>query len=203
VSSPARPEPGDADASAAHLALVTASLDAHRPGDEREVEARRRILAFLAAARRPFDQVAGPEHVTASAVVVGPRGTALHVHKLLGIWLQPGGHVEAGEAPWEAARREAHEETGLAVAHPRGGPRLIHVDVHGGARGHVHLDLRYLLAGPDADPAPSAGESPHVRWFGWEEALAVADDALIGALRSARRQPEAYAGRDNVAAPAQ
>jgi 8-oxo-dGTP pyrophosphatase MutT (NUDIX family) len=203
VSPPARPELGDAGAAPGHLALTVASLEARRPGDEREVEARRRVLAFLGTAPRPFDQGAGPEHVTASAVVAGPRGTVLHVHKLLGIWLQPGGHVEAGEAPWEAARREAQEETGLTLAPPPGGPRLLHVDVHSGARGHVHLDLRYLLLGPDADPAPPAGESPDVRWFTWDEAMAVADDALLGALRSARRQPEVRAGRDNAAAPAQ
>ena len=36
----------------------------------------------------------------------------------MGIWLQPGGHIETGEAPEHAAVREVREETGLAVAHP-------------------------------------------------------------------------------------
>jgi 8-oxo-dGTP diphosphatase len=31
-------------------------------------------------------------------------------------WMQPGGGVEVGEAPWEAIVREAREETGLHVA---------------------------------------------------------------------------------------
>ena len=39
----------------------------------------------------------------------------LHLHKRLDLWLQPGGHIEPGETPWDAARREAHEETGLDV----------------------------------------------------------------------------------------
>jgi 8-oxo-dGTP pyrophosphatase MutT (NUDIX family) len=169
---------------------VRAALDAHRAGDRREDVALRRVVAALDGLERPFDEFAGPEHVTGSAIVVGPRGTVLHVHKRLGRWLQPGGHLEPGEGPWDAARREAEEETGLAVAHPSGGPRLVHVDVHPAAKGHTHLDLRYLLVGPDRDPAPPPGESPEVRWFGWEEAESVADAALVGALRAARCQPE-------------
>jgi 8-oxo-dGTP diphosphatase len=33
----------------------------------------------------------------------------------LGLWVAPGGKVEAGEAPYETARREMREETGLSV----------------------------------------------------------------------------------------
>ena len=175
------------------VVAVRAEVDAHRPGDEREAGARTRIVAALGRLARPFDEHASTEHVTASAVVVGGRGTVLHLHKRLGRWLQPGGHLHAGETPWAGARREAEEETGLAVSHPGGGPRLLHVDVHAAARGHVHLDLRYLLFAPDDDPAPDPGESPHVRWFAWDEALAVADVALVGALRAALGQPEVAA----------
>ena len=62
------------------------------------------------------------------------------------------------------------EETGLAVAHPAGGPILVHVDVHAAADGHVHLDLRYLLVGAGRDPRPPPGESQEVAWFTWDEA---------------------------------
>ncbi len=173
---------------------MIAVLAAHHPADEREERSTRRTAVALGNLPRPFDERADPEHVTGSAIVVGARGTVLHVHKRLHRWLQPGGHVEPGEAPWEAARREAEEETGLRLAHPGHGPRLIHVDVHRAAKGHTHLDLRYLLLAPDRDPAPPPGESPEARWFGWEEAAEVADEALAGALRAARRQPEAARG---------
>jgi 8-oxo-dGTP pyrophosphatase MutT (NUDIX family) len=153
------------------------------PADLRERRSRRELLAALDRLPRPFARLAGPVHVTGSAIVVGRRGTVLHRHRRLGRWLQPGGHVDPGETPWAAAAREAAEETGLAPRHPAGGPRLVHVDVHPGAAGHRHLDLRYLLTADDRDPSPAPGESQAVRWFGWAEALRVADPGLAGALR--------------------
>ncbi|HTT87545.1 MAG TPA: NUDIX domain-containing protein [Acidimicrobiales bacterium] len=172
---------------------VRSALRGHAPADARERAAVTRTLDELDRLPRPFHEEAGPVHVTGSAVIVGRRGTILHLHKRLHRWMQPGGHLDPDEAPWEAALRESQEETGLALRHPRGGPRLIHVDVHPAATGHTHLDLRYLLLAPDRDPAPPPGESPEARWYGWEEALALADPALVGALEVARRQPEAAA----------
>jgi 8-oxo-dGTP diphosphatase len=34
-------------------------------------------------------------------------------------WTIPGGQIDPGESPWEACRREAHEECGLTVDHGR------------------------------------------------------------------------------------
>lgn len=169
-----------------HLQQVTAELrravvgfDAATP---REVSSRARFLAELDRLPDPFDRQADPVHVTGSAIVVGPRGTVLHWHKRVGGWMQPGGHVDAGETPWRAALREAEEETGLPMRHPEGGPRLVHLDVHP-AGPHVHLDLRYLLLGGDAEPSPPPGESQQVRWFSFADAIAVADPALVDGLR--------------------
>jgi 8-oxo-dGTP pyrophosphatase MutT (NUDIX family) len=110
----------------------------------------------------------------------------LHRHKRLGIWMQPGGHIDPGERPEEAALREAIEELGLEVAHPPAGPYLIHLDVHAAANAHTHLDLRYLLLGAEADPMPPEDESPDARWCSWDEALRMADPGLIDALPLAR-----------------
>lgn len=150
--------------------------------DDRE---QRSIEAFLAAfdqLSRPFDEHADVTHVTASAIVVSERGVLLHRHKRLGIWLQPGGHVDDGETPWDAAVRETLEETGLTASHLPEGQRLAHVDVHPGPRGHTHLDLRYLLHAPAVDPSPPEGESPDVAWFSRAKALAIADPGIAGAL---------------------
>jgi 8-oxo-dGTP pyrophosphatase MutT (NUDIX family) len=129
-----------------------------------------------------YDEHANPVHVTVSALIVGPRGIVLHRHKVLGTWVAPGGHIDQGEAPSDAVVREATEETGLAVQHVDGVPSLVHVDVHAGPHGHTHLDLRCLLDGGDADPAPPAGESQDVSWFGWGQALAIAEPCMKGIL---------------------
>jgi 8-oxo-dGTP pyrophosphatase MutT (NUDIX family) len=169
---------GSQDDYAAAVRLAVARFDAATP---RELASRQLFLAELDRLADPFDRDADPVHVTGSAIVLGRRGTVLHLHKRAGIWLQPGGHVDPGEAPWEAALRETREETGLPVRHPADGPALIHLDAHPAGE-HLHLDLRYLLISEDADPAPPPGESQEVRWFSLAQAAAVADDALIDGL---------------------
>lgn len=48
------------------------------------------------------------------------RGEVLLVHRRdIDVWEAPGGTVQPGEAPWEAAVREAREETGIDVAPDR------------------------------------------------------------------------------------
>ncbi|GAC1318399.1 MAG: hypothetical protein NVSMB12_17210 [Acidimicrobiales bacterium] len=152
------------------------------PADDRERAAIAEFGAALDRLPHPFDTDADPTHVTASAIVVGAPGVVLHQHKRLGLWLQPGGHLDPGEDLAAAGWREAREETGLELSHPPGGPVAVHVDVHDGGRGHVHLDIRWLLVGSGV-PAPPPGESPAVRWFSWDEAIAIADPGLAGALR--------------------
>jgi 8-oxo-dGTP pyrophosphatase MutT (NUDIX family) len=174
----------DRSASSARRDTVLAAVAARSPVDARERMSIERFLTEIARLDEPFSEHADPTHVTASALVVGPRGVVLHRHRILGIWIQPGGHIDPGETPWDAAVRETAEETGLAVTHPGGAPTLAHVDVHPGPRGHTHLDLRYLLDGGDADPQPPPGESQDVAWFSWDEALAIAEPSMQGILRA-------------------
>ncbi|MEP7105048.1 MAG: NUDIX domain-containing protein [Chloroflexota bacterium] len=152
------------------------------PIDARERESITRVAAELDRLPNPFDRDADPVHLTGSVLVTGSRGVVLHRHKRLGLWLQPGGHLDPGEEPAEAALREAREETGLECGWTPFGRRLLHVDVHPAAHGHTHLDLRYVAAA-EGEPAPPPNESQLVRWFSWEDAVAIADPGLAGALR--------------------
>jgi 8-oxo-dGTP pyrophosphatase MutT (NUDIX family) len=156
------------------------------PCDERERESIEQFLAIAPTLESPFDEHVNDTHITGSAIVVGKRGVVLHLHKRLNIWLQPGGHIEQGETPAEGALREAREETGLDVRHPDNGPVLVHLDVHPGPRGHTHFDVRYIVMADDVEPAPGVDESQDVAWFAWDDAIAMADKGLAGALRVVR-----------------
>ena len=39
----------------------------------------------------------------------------VHKHRKMNLWIQPGGHVEHTENPWQALAHELHEETGYSI----------------------------------------------------------------------------------------
>lgn len=104
------------------------------------------------------DRTTLPGHVTASGVLVDAPGERVLLirHVVLNRWLSPGGHLEAGELPLAAARREVLEEVGLAVGDSLGtGP--LDIDSHPipanpkrGEPAHTHHDFRFAFA---VDPA--------------------------------------------------
>ena len=73
------------------------------------------------------------------------------------IWNLPGGGVEAGEAPWEAAARETREEVGVEVAVDR-----LSGLYHRPPDGDPVLVFRCLLVA--GEPTVSA-EAREVGWF--------------------------------------
>lgn len=168
--------------------VLRGALAAHEPVDAREAASLAVLLESLGGLPRPFDEHAHPTHVTASGIVLGPRGLLLHRHKRMRIWMQPGGHVDPGEPPGEAAVREVAEETGVMGRHPCDGALLLHVDAHDVSAAHRHLDVRYLLWAGAQDPAPPAGESQEVAWCSPERARAIADPGLRGALTALARK---------------
>jgi 8-oxo-dGTP pyrophosphatase MutT (NUDIX family) len=177
----ALPSPAVAEPSVPEI-LAAVQRRGENPVDERETDSVRQILEIVPTLDDAFDEAKGVVHFTGSALVTGPRGVVLHKHRRLGIWLQPGGHVDPGETPAEAAARESAEETGLPITLVS--DEIIHVDVHQGGKGHTHLDLRYLCTAPDVDPTPPPAESQEVFWFSWEAAIEMADDGLRGLLRA-------------------
>lgn len=116
-----------------------------------------------------------PGHLTASAVVVSPAGELLLIeHAKLKRWLQPGGHVEAGEFDLrESARRELIEETGLDL--PTGAFEIFDLDIHeiptipNKHPAHLHYDVRYLAKAPSRDLPTNAIDACGARWFSGQE----------------------------------
>ena len=58
--------------------------------------------------------------IASTDIVVLRKGQVLllkrNINPLKGFWALPGGHIELGETPKQAAMRELREETGIAVA---------------------------------------------------------------------------------------
>ncbi|MEE1619255.1 NUDIX hydrolase [Brachybacterium sp. J153] len=125
---------------------------------------------------RALHRDGGPRHLTASAIVVDAPGehVALVWHRKGRFWVQPGGHLEAGETSFEAAaRREVAEETGLEDLEAVGdGPAVLNrhgLDAAFGAC-HEHWDVQYLLRtrrSAAEEPLRPSEESPEVVWVPW------------------------------------
>ena len=127
-------------------------------------------LAFLAARPDACDRTCAPGHLTASAIVFDHDLThvALVLHRIVGAWLQPGGHIEATDASLrDAARREVREALGLEVALD---PTPVHLDCHPiTCRGHTrltrHLDVRFVGRAVTGAGLALSDESHRVGWW--------------------------------------
>ena len=132
---------------------------------------------------------------TATTFVVWQGGVLLHKHKKLGRWFPPGGHVEPGELPDDAAVREVLEESGVPVAligeralplaeprqliRPRG-VQLETITLESGVPSHEHIDLIYF-----ARPLPHySGELLAAdKTLGWYDAAGLAGLELTEEIR--------------------
>ena len=147
----------------------------------------------------------GQHDVTVSAFIIrqenGEPELLLHQHKKLGIWLQPGGHVELKENPWQALQHEVLEETGyelhqLKLLQPEPVGLLLEKSIlhpvpavsstHGfdAWPDHYHTDSAYFFT-TDASPSGPIGdnESNLLTWFDEKSLKAIPQDDIVEDVR--------------------
>ena len=120
-----------------------------------------------------------PEHPPASipaalavAWTQGPYGPTVLVarrkpgRRLAGFWEWPGGKVEPGETPLQAALRELREETAISASAEACQPVCVHLDP-GPPCIEFHV---FLVRCAHAEP-PRATEASDPRWAPLDEAL--------------------------------
>lgn len=122
-----------------------------------------------------------------ATVYILERGKVLLIyHRKLGKWLPPGGHLDEGEIPPEAAKREALEETGLHVElwcqeniwveqhNANSFPRpymclLENIPAWGDQPEHQHIDFIYVGKPIAGEVVQNDLETNGIRWFTAEE----------------------------------
>lgn len=166
----------------------------HFPDEAGRLAALRAQLAEAVA--DPFSRANMRGHVTTSALVLDPGLQQLLMihHRIIGRWLQPGGHYEAGEPAqslWQSALREVREETGVTrlQAHAGFGDAFpLDIDSHPiaanprkGEGAHWHHDYAYLvIASPDEALAPQLAEVHGAAWRPLAELVDSPDARLRG-----------------------
>jgi 8-oxo-dGTP pyrophosphatase MutT (NUDIX family) len=182
--------------------LIERVLESYRPHDAAEIADVARCRAGLAS-----PGICSRDallHVTASALVVHAptRRVLLRWHPRREMWMQVGGHFDAGETdPWLVAAREAREETGLTDLHADARPDadqpvqivIVPVAAHGDEPAHEHADIRYLLA--TDHPAEIVPESSAAR-LRWVDIAVAVEEATEDNLRAFLTRVAAILGAD-------
>lgn len=119
-------------------------------------------------------------HLTATTFVVYKNKTLLHLHKKLGLWLPPGGHIDRDELPEEAALREVKEETGLDVklynpdqkmgfTYSKQILRPMHVLLENINKFHQHIDSIFFATANTFNVKSGEGETDDLKWVTIDE----------------------------------
>ena len=129
----------------------------------------------------------------------------VHMHKKFGVLLQPGGHVELPENPWQAIAHELLEETGyemdqlglfqpeiLKVQRMTYPTTILHPipfymnSYDAGENNHRHTDHAYVfLTAEEPRRQPGEGESTDLRWLTLDEVMATPADQISEVVKDA------------------
>ncbi len=167
---------------------LRAILGRHVPVD---ADGRFEAAAWQAMAADPvtFTRAGRPAHFTASAVPMDPSTgrLCLVLHGKLNQWVQPGGHMEAGDdSVSDAALRELTEETGL-VGHADPVPLKLSRHAAPCGSGDWHMDVQLLVPTTERPPVVS-DESHDVAWFDVDDLPADLAPGVADLVATARQR---------------
>ncbi|WP_329155968.1 NUDIX domain-containing protein (plasmid) [Streptomyces sp. NBC_01456] len=159
---------------------IRATVEAYLGRHAEEREALEGLLVVLDGADEPSSRTTLPGHVTCSAVIIDRDRRVLHIgHRVTGLVLAPGGHVETGDRTLLAAAvREVCEEAGIRPGDLCLTPQFlgepIDVDVHDieanptkGEPSHQHFDFRFAFYLTAEQPPPLALQDEEVTGAQW------------------------------------
>lgn len=106
-----------------------------------------------------------PDILTSTIALVRDRRVLMVTARGRDVYFMPGGKIDPGETPAQAAAREAHEEVALELD-PAALEHLFEVAVqaHGEPEGRL-VRMHVFRAFTDAEPVPSA-EVEAIHWVG-------------------------------------
>lgn len=141
------------------------------------------ILELLAGPLDPLSRDSfEPGHLTVGAFAVAEGQVLMVHHRRLGIWIEPGGHIDPEDVSLEtAAARELLEETGVDATLVDEG--IFDIDAHDipAARSepaHRHFNVSYLF---EAEPSPvvAAAEVLDAAWIPFERVGEFTTDSAV------------------------
>ncbi|MFJ7305266.1 NUDIX domain-containing protein [Streptomyces sp. NPDC099088] len=185
---------------------IRATVEAYLSRHAEERDNLNGLLAVLDGTGEPSSRATLPGHVTSSAVVIDRDRRVLHIdHRVTGLTLCPGGHIEAGDRTLLAAAvREVCEEAGLCPGDlcltPQFLDEPIDVDVHDidaspakDEAAHQHFDIRFAFYLTAEQPTTLALQDEEVAGAQWLPYADVRSPTLRAKLLAA--EPHGLDGR--------
>ena len=127
------------------------------------------VCDLVLSSKNPYSRSTKQGHITASGLVIKDGKALLILHPYIKQWFQPGGHIDDGEEPIQAAIREVFEETGVVCESLNGFLEPVDIDLHEipenpnkGEGAHLHIDLLFAMRVIEEQESPEGIEKAWV-----------------------------------------